>query len=176
MRSTTPVSSTAPSRLLLAVALAASVLAAACTLEPGTTRERTAIELGLTGSGDAATLRLTGEPAYDGAAEVSCGPAADGEGTAFSVRLAPATDPGTEVAVVVPRFAGSGDYQGELTVRRVGADGAVVESTGEAEVHLSRATDAAGAHAAAGTVRGAFAGAAGGGEVSADLARCYYFG
>jgi hypothetical protein len=155
--------------------LGALALSAACALEPGTTRQRAGEELGLAAQ-PTASLRLQGEPSYDGAARAGCGPLAVGAGRGFRVRLAPEAAPATEVVVVVPRFAGFGDHRGELTVRRLAADGAVVESAGAAAIRIARATDAAGAHAASGAVSGRYDGAAGAGELTAAFERCFYFG
>lgn len=160
---------------VLAFLLLAPALLAACALEPETTRQRNREELGL-GAPRTASVRVIGELALDGGAVAACGPIAGTEHASFRVRLLPAAAPGTEIAVVVPDFHGVGDYRGALTVRRVAAGGGLVESSGEAEVRLADAAVEAGAHAAAGSFTGTFAGAAGGGEVTADFARCSYFG
>jgi hypothetical protein len=166
----------------LALVAAAALLAAACAVEPGQVRREARAVLGL--GGDArATLRLTGAVETQGPARVSCGPDAGAHG-AFRLRFRPEGDPGIEVTAVVGREERPGALhalpgerdEAPLTVRRL-AGGALRESPGTAVVRLdTAASPRAGAHAAAGSLRGEYSGAAGAGLVEATFERCPYFG
>lgn len=119
----------------------------------------------------AAELRTEGRREFAGYARAACTPH-DGSGLQVALRTGAAELP--VVALVVTGFDGPGSYSGRVFLTARGPRGALVRSTGAAELEVEgrAAPDRRGA--LAGRFEGRYAGAAGEGTLRGRFERCSF--
>lgn len=126
---------------------------------------------------DDATLTLSGEPAYDGAAAVECAPVGHGDEGGLRLTFSPGGLPSATVEVTVHGVHGDGAYDAELELQRDDG-GAYRTSEGHGRATLDLGSELARDSATrwvSGDLEGDFEGAAGDGRVDATFQRCFYF-
>jgi hypothetical protein len=119
----------------------------------------------------AAELRTEGRREFRGYARAACTPH-DGAGLQVAMRTGVAELP--VVALVVTGFDGPGSYSGRVFLTARGPRGALVRSTGEAELEVERRQARGRRSALAGRFEGRYAGAAGEGRLRGRFERCLF--
>ena len=119
----------------------------------------------------AAELQTEGRREFTGYARAACTPH-DGAGLQVALRTGTAELP--VVALVVTAFDGPGSYTGRVFLTARGPRGALVRSTGEAELVVERRSARGRRSALAGTFEGRYAGAAGAGTLRGRFERCLF--
>lgn len=120
------------------------------------------------------TLTLEGGPSVEpGKITVDCGPTAGQAGFRIAYRT-PGDSP-VELSLLLHGYDGEGTYPAEATLSRVGDDGTLLESSGEAQVTVTETSERAGRHSATGSFEGSYAGAAGKGTANGRFTRCFFF-
>ncbi|HVF60640.1 MAG TPA: hypothetical protein VNJ70_12615 [Thermoanaerobaculia bacterium] len=119
----------------------------------------------------AAELRTEGRREFTGFARAACTPH-DGAGLQVALRTGAAELP--VVALVVSGFDGPGSYTGRVFLTARGPRGALVRSTGAAELEVERRSARGRRSALAGRFEGRYAGAAGAGTLRGRFERCLF--
>jgi hypothetical protein len=119
----------------------------------------------------AAELRTEGRREFAGHARAACTPH-DGSGLQVALRTGAAELP--VVALVVTGFDGPGGYTGRVFLTARGPRGALVRSTGAAELEVERREVRGRRSALAGRFEGRYAGAAGEGTLRGRFERCLF--
>jgi len=119
----------------------------------------------------AAELRTEGRREFTGYARAACTPH-DGAGLQVALRTGAAELP--VVALVVAGFDGPGSYTGRVFLTARGPRGALVRSTGAAELEIERREARGRRSVLAGRFEGRYAGAAGEGTLRGRFERCLF--
>lgn len=92
--------------------------------------------------------------------------------------LTPPGDAPLRLVVEIPDYQGEGEYEAILRLEAIAQGGSYAESTGTGTARVEKGTllsSSAGTHWIGGTFEGTYSGAAGDGEASGSVERCYYF-